>query len=26
MNWAMKGMSADDKTVDCNGTELKKGD
>ncbi len=24
--WAMKGMSADDKTVDCNGAELKKGD
>ncbi|PNQ54566.1 alkylphosphonate utilization operon protein PhnA, partial [Vibrio agarivorans] len=26
MNWAMKGMSDDDKTLDCNGTELKKGD
>jgi len=26
MNWAMKGMSADDKHLDFNGVELKKGD
>ncbi|WP_159652857.1 PhnA domain-containing protein [Vibrio atypicus] len=26
MNWAMTGMSADDKPFDCNGVELKKGD
>ncbi len=25
-NWAMIGMSADDKPLDCNGVELKKGD
>ncbi len=26
LNWAMKGMSADDKPLDVNGVELKKGD
>ena len=26
MNWAMQGMSDDDKPFDCNGVELKKGD
>ncbi len=26
MTWAMTGMSDDDKTLDCNGVELKKGD
>ncbi|MGF1740175.1 PhnA domain-containing protein [Vibrio profundum] len=26
LNWAMVGMSDDDKPLDCNGTELKKGD
>ncbi|MGL6260785.1 PhnA domain-containing protein [Vibrio sp. WXL103] len=26
MTWAMKGMSADDKHLDCNGVELQKGD
>jgi protein PhnA len=26
LNWAMQGMSDEDKPLDCNGVELKKGD